>query len=310
MRAANKPTDTNGLVVKPHISKKVLQQVNLTENTNSTEKNEDSSEMSKSQIRIRNISKKVTLNCYKDKLNRLNNRKSCFNENSIISSNISEINKDELSKENQSITDEASLFYCVSESAGFDQQQLDTLNENENSNTSRENSCSSESTNLSDKQKESEPTLNKSKGVYTHILTSSSQLKDIHNNMDKDFLKGYRRAKSHLNRVSFSNENLEFIHNELQVNKLHKQVVQQIETSAAPNESRLFNSLLMNQINFNSSLKTNSDVYKYYERTRTSNLLSSIKLKQAKIDLDNLALQIEQQQQQQVDKEEEMLIMK
>lgn len=122
-----------------------------------------------------------------------------------------------------------------------------------------------------------EPKLNKSQYLYTHVLTSSSQLREFYHyssslNSNKNLNLILRNS---FNNVQFKDA-WEFMYNERKVRKLHKKVVENLEKQRSSNDIRLINFISSN-LNYNN--RSNFDCYKFYERSKTSNLLQNLRHK-------------------------------
>lgn len=122
-----------------------------------------------------------------------------------------------------------------------------------------------------------EPKLNKTQYLYTHVLTSSSQLREFYH------YSSAINSNKNLNLVlrnSFSNAQFkdawEFMYNERKVRKLHQKVVENLEKQRSSSDIRLINFISSN-LNYNN--RSNFDCYKFYERSKTSNLLQNLKHK-------------------------------
>lgn len=121
--------------------------------------------------------------------------------------------------------------------------------------------------------------LPKSEGTYTHILTSTSQLKELYSTTsfgkDETNDNNYSTNLENFSTQSFTlnRENSEFLYNQQQVNKLKRQILQKMQQTSSNLEE---NQLKSDSINLFKQ-PFDSNVYKFYERNKTSILLDSIR---------------------------------
>ncbi|CAF0766736.1 unnamed protein product [Brachionus calyciflorus] len=121
-----------------------------------------------------------------------------------------------------------------------------------------------------------EPKLGKSQSLCTHILTSSSQLRDFFQYSSTTTTTNSTKSLNLIlkNNLQFK-EALDFMYNQKQVRKLHQKVLEKLEKQRSSTDIRLINFISSNLY----TTRSNFDCYKFYERSKTSSLLQSLRHK-------------------------------